>query len=264
VSRAFGGAARMIRHTGYMLSLLAWSLVLGLARHHGGRGFRRLVEQLHVQMVKSLGVVTVVALFMGMIVALQTGVELDRFGIAHRLGAVVGASMAREMGPFITGIILTATVGAAIAAELGTMRVSEEIDALELMNVDPRDFLIAPRIIALGMTAILLTVWVDVIGMVGGAIVAQNQFGVTFAQSFETAREVFQKENLLGFLSKDIYTGLVKAFVFGLFIGALSCAAGMRAKGGALGVGRAVRSSVVASVLVVLILGYLMTWMFWA
>ena len=104
----------------------------------------------------------------------------------------------------------------------------------------------------------------DAVGIVGGGFVARSQLGVGYKFYFDTVFDALQTPAKLVPIPKDIYTGLVKAFVFGLFIGALSCAAGMRAKGGALGVGRAVRSSVIASVLVVLILGYLLTWLFWA
>jgi len=249
---------------GFMLLLLARALLAGLWPRPLGRSFARLLEQMHVQLVKSLAVVSVVGVFTGMILALQMGETLQRYGLEDRLGGVVGATMAREMGPFITAIILAATVGASIAAELGTMRVSEEIDALELMNIDPVPFLVSPRIQALAVSAVLLTVWVNTIGVLGGALVAQSQFGVSFADSLEGARAIFATELMYGTLSKDIFSGLVKAGIFGLFIGALSCAAGLKASGGALGVGRAVRSSVVASVLVTLVVGYLVSWVFWA
>lgn len=260
----FVALADMTDQTGYMLSTAARALLVGLFPRPFGRGVARLFQQLYVQLVKSLGVVTVVGVFTGMILALQTGETLQNYGLEDRLGSLIGATMAREMGPFITSIILAATVGASIAAELGTMRVSQEIDALELMNIDPVPFLVSPRIQALGLSAVLLTVWVDVIGVIGGAVVAHSQYGVSYADTLEGARTTFASEMLYGSLSKDIFSGLTKALVFGLFVGALSCAAGLRAHGGALGVGRAVRSAVIGSVLVTLIIGYLVTWMFWA
>ena len=102
------------------------------------------------------------------------------------------------------------------------------------------------------------------LGTVGGAVVSVNQFGVPLQRSFESARNAFAGTMWFDVLPKDIFSGLAKSFVFGISIGGLSCAAGMKARGGALGVGRAVRSAVVSSVLLILILGYLMTWMFWA
>ena len=252
-----------VEHGGYTLVLLADALVRGTFPPRPARALGRLVEQLHVQLVKSLPVVAVVGIFMGMILALQTGEELRRYGAESGLPAIVAASMAREMGPFITAIILAATVGAAIAAELGTMRVSEEIDALELMNIDPVTFLVSPRIQALGISAALLTVLVDVIGVFGGAVVANAQYGIPYDDFFVGARDALSGNWLFGVLSKDVYSGLVKAFVFGLMIAALACAAGLRASGGALGVGRAVRQSVVAAVVSSLIVGYVLTWIFW-
>ena len=186
----FGALADSTEHAGFMLVLLLQSVVRGFTPRHPVRAFGRLVEQMHVQMVKSLGVVSVVAVFTGMILSLQTGETLHRYGAADQLPGIVGASMAREMGPFVTAIILAATVGSAIAAELGTMRVSEEIDALELMNIDPVGFLVSPRVIALGVTAVLLTLLVDVIGVVGGAVVAQAQFGTPMSTFFDGARAV--------------------------------------------------------------------------
>jgi phospholipid/cholesterol/gamma-HCH transport system permease protein len=124
-------------------------------------------------------------------------------------------------------------------------------------------FLVTPRIAALTLTALLLTAFVDGIGVAGGAVVANYHFGVRFADYFAAARETLSGATLLGVLPKDVYSGLTKACVFGLLIGALSCGSGLTAKGGALGVGRAVRTAVVASIVVILIVGYVLTWVFW-
>lgn len=260
----FAALTNATEHAGYTILLLVRGVGRGIFPPSPLRHARRVIEQMHVQMVKSLGVVTVTAAFSGMILALQTGETLQRYGVESQLGGIVGASMAREMGPFIASIILAATVGAAIAAELGTMRVSEEIDALELMNIEPVAFLVAPRVVALAVTSVLLTVLVDAIGVVGGAVVANTQFGTNYASFFESARSVLADETMLGSLSKDLYSGLTKALVFGFVNAAVACAAGLRAHGGALGVGRAVRHAVIASVLLTLVVGYVITWVFWA
>jgi phospholipid/cholesterol/gamma-HCH transport system permease protein len=172
--------------------------------------------------------------------------------------------MAREMGPFITSIILAATAGAAIAAELGTMKVSEEIDALELMNVDPVAFLVSPRVLSMGLSCFLLTVWVDFVGVCGGAVVAHAQHGTLYRDFLHGARETLASSEIFGGLSKGLFSGLVKAWFFGILIGGLACATGLKARGGALGVGRAVRAAVTASVVLTLIVGYILTWVFWA
>jgi phospholipid/cholesterol/gamma-HCH transport system permease protein len=214
--------------------------------------------------VKSLLVVTVVGAFTGMVLALQTGAELRDYGAEHQLPKIVAGTMAREMGPFITSIILAATAGAAIAAELGTMKVSEEIDALELMNVDPVAFLVSPRVLSMGLSCFLLTVWVDFVGVCGGAVVAHAQHGTLYRDFLHGARETLASSEIFGGLSKGLFSGLVKAWFFGILIGGLACATGLKARGGALGVGRAVRAAVTASVVLTLIVGYILTWVFWA
>lgn len=250
-----------VEQAGYMLVLLAQAAA-GLVRPRlPRRMFARFMEQLYTQTIKSLVVVAVVGVFTGMVLALQIGEELRRYGQEEVLGKVVAATLTREMGPFITAIILAATVGGSIAAELGTMRVSDEIDALELMNIDPVRFLVTPRIAALTMTAVLLTAFVDGIGVIGGAVIANSHFGVRYTDYFYAAQETLSSADLLG-LPKDIYSGLAKACVFGLLIGALGCGSGLTAKGGALGVGKAVRTAVVASIVVILIVGYILTWIF--
>jgi phospholipid/cholesterol/gamma-HCH transport system permease protein len=247
-----------------MLLLIVGAYARLVVNRRPGRAIRRLVAQLYVHAVKGFLVVTIVGAFSGMVVALQTGAELKAIGAEETLPRIVAASMAREMGPFITAIILAATAGAAIAAELGTMKVSDEIDALELMNVDPLSFLVSPRIVSMGLTCLGLTVWVDFVGMLGGAVVAHAQNGILYAQFAHGVRDTLAGEMLFGTLSKALYSGLVKAWFFGTLIGGLACSSGLRASGGALGVGRAVRTAVTASVVLTLIVGYLLTWFFWA
>lgn len=249
---------------GSALVLFARGWIGAVTPQHTTRALGRILEQLYGQTVKSLLVVGVVGTFMGMILALQVGEEIARYGGEGQLGNIVGASLAREMGPFIAAIILAATVGSAIAAELGTMRVSEEIDALELMNIDPIRFLVAPRLVATLLSAVVLTILVDLVGIVGGAVVAESQFGTTYRDFFDGVRSVFAGQSLWGILPKDVYTGLIKAAIFGALIGAIACNAGMRARGGALGVGKAVRGAVIASIVMTLVVGYLVTWVLWA
>lgn len=262
--RPLAVAADAIENTGYMLELVAGAFLRSVVQRQVGRAFRRLIDQLYLHSVKSLLVVTIVGAFTGMVLALQTGAELRVYGAEQQLPKIVAGSMAREMGPFITSIILAATAGAAIAAELGTMKVSEEIDALELMNVDPVAFLVSPRVLSMGLSCLLLTVWVDFIGVCGGAVVAHAQHGTLYADFFQGARETLASDRIFGGVSKALFSGLVKAWFFGLLIGGLACASGLTARGGALGVGRAVRTAVTASVVLTLIVGYVLTWIFWA
>jgi phospholipid/cholesterol/gamma-HCH transport system permease protein len=258
------GALDMVQGAGYSVTLLGTVVRRAFNPRHPGREFRGLVLQMYDHGVKAIPVVTLVAVFTGMIVSLQTGIEIRAYGQEAMVGRIVAASMAREMGPFITAIILTATAGSACAAELGTMRVSEEIDALEMMSIDPVRFLVVPRVLALGLMCFALAVLTNVFGTMGGALVAKSQLGVSYRVYFDGARDTLSGTFLLGVLPKDVWTGLLKAFVFGIVIGVVGCAQGLVAKGGALGVGRAVRQSVVASIVLVLVLGYYMTRAFYA
>lgn len=212
-------------------------------------------RQMFVSGVKSLGVVSIVALFTGMILALQTGIELSRFGTEEYVGIVILNSMVREMGPFMTAIIIAASVGSAIAAEIGTMAVSEELDALHVMDINPVRFLVVPRIWALAIMVPILTVYSNVLGVIGGAIVAKTQLLLDTDVYFKNALETLE--------NKDIFVGLFKSFVFGLTIGTVSCSQGLRASGGALGVGKATRLTVVQSLLLIIIFGYFITGIFY-
>ena len=182
------------------------------------------VRQMYDHGVKAVPVVILVAVFTGMIVCLQSGIEIRNYGQENLVGRIVAASMFREMGPFITAIILAATAGSSCAAEIGTMRVSEEIDALDMMAIDPVRFLVVPRVAALGLMCFALTVLTDAFGTLGGAFVAQAQLGVSWRTYFDGARDALGGDYFLGVLSKDVYSGLAKAFVFGIVIGLVGCA----------------------------------------
>lgn len=211
--------------------------------------------QLYLTGVKSLGVITVVALFTGMILALQTGLELRRFAQEVNIGTAVTVVMIREMGPFMTGLIIAASVGSAIAAQMGTMTVSEEIVALEVMSIDPRRFLVMPRLAALMIMMPLLTVYANFIGIAGGGVVGQSQLGVAYSAYFDNAMMYAQ--------NKDLYVGLLKAFFFGIIICTVACHQGFSTTGGAVGVGQATRKTVIISFLSILVVGYVITRMFY-
>ena len=211
--------------------------------------------------IQTLGVVLLVGLFMGMIVALQTGIELARLGQQDQIGTIVSLSMVREMGPFTTAIILAATVGSALAAELGTMSVSDELSALEVMSVDRTSLLVMPRVVALAVAAPALTVLCDMIGIVGGGFVANSQLYVAWDLYYDSALDAIVVPGQLLPLPTEVYSGLVKAFVFGIIVAIISCASGLRATGGALGVGRATRTAVRDSIIAVIISNYFMTWL---
>jgi phospholipid/cholesterol/gamma-HCH transport system permease protein len=211
--------------------------------------------QLYKTGIGTLPVVTVVSLFTGMILALQVGLELRRFNQEIYLGAAVMITLIREMAPFSCGMCLAACVGSAIAAELGTMKVNDEIDALEIMSISPIRFLAVPRILALVVMAPLIAFFCCVIGTLGGGIVGTTQLGVNFEQYMSSAMSMAEL--------KDLLVGLLKALVFGLVIGTVSVAQGMGTSLGATGVGRATQRSVVVSFLMILMLGYMITRVFY-
>ena len=220
-----------------------------------GRKRRETIQQLNLCTFGSMPVVFITALFTGMIVSLQTGQVLRDFGQESTLGYIVTIGMCREMGPVFTCLSLAGLVGSTYAAEIGTMKVSEEVDALEVMSIDPVYYLVMPRLIALSLAAVALTVYANVIGIAGGALVARANFDVDL--------EVFMKNGRDALKMKDIYGGLLKTFIFGTTIAVVACAQGLRAEGGPAGVGRATLRSVVISFMLILVFDYLLTWMIW-
>ena len=214
-----------------------------------------ILEQMLFVGVESLPVVSVVALFAGMIVALQTGHELARFQLQGTIGNIVAASVCREMGPVFAAIIVAGRVGSAMAAELGTMKVSEEIDALEAMSISPIRYLVMPRVAAILIMLPILTLYSDLIGMLGGAMVGRLQIGVSYYAFYQ--RVVRNLE------PKDIYIGVLKAAVFALIISSIACSQGLQANAGAQGVGRVTTRTVVFSLLFILIFNYFLTSIFY-
>ena len=221
----------------------------------GRRSRQDVLYQLYVAGIKSLGVITVVAAFTGMILALQTGLELRRFGLQSNIGTAVTVTMLREMGPFMAGLIIAASVGSAIAAQVGTMVVSEEVSALEIMSINPVRFIVMPRLVALAIMMPLLTVYTNILGVVGGAVVGATQLEVSMQAYFDNAR--------LYAANKDLYVGLLKAFVFGIVIATTACHQGFMASEGAVGVGQATRRTVIISFLTILVMGYMLTRVFY-
>jgi phospholipid/cholesterol/gamma-HCH transport system permease protein len=225
------------------------------------RKLREILDQMFVTGVRPLPVTLFVAVFAGMILSLQTGIELVAYGSHTLIGNIVALSMCREMGPFITATILAATVGSAMAAEIGTMKVSEEIEALEVMSIDPVRYLVMPRVVALSLMCPVLTVLASIVGILGGSIVARQHLDISFSFYIHSVVESLSQSTT--FLPKDVYVGVFKGWVFGLTIGIVGCSAGLRANGGALGVGRAVLNAVRNSVLLIIVFGYTITWFFY-
>ncbi len=247
----------LLTESGYRLDLL-WQTLRRLGHVFARR--RWIADQMVTLGLHMVHVVLIVGLFMGMIVALQTGIELARIGQQDQIGTIVYLSMVREMGPFITAIILAATAGSSIAAELGTMAVSEELSALEVLSIDRHKLLILPRIVALAVMCPLLTILCDTIGILGGGFVASSQLQVGWELYKETAIDALRPVKGVFDLPFDVYAGLLKSFVFGVIIAVISCAQGLQARGGALGVGHATRGAVRDSIIAVIVANYFMTY----
>ncbi len=205
--------------------------------------------------IKSIPVVIVTSIFTGMVFALQTYTGFKRFGAEAMVGTVVALSMTRELGPVLTGLIVAGRAGAAMAAELGTMRVTEQIDALETLATNPVKYLVVPRFISGVIMLPALTICADIIGILGGYFITVGMF--------DTSSVVYWKRTWDFLQVSDIYNGLIKACFFGASISLISCYRGFYAQGGAEGVGKATTGAVVLSSMTILISDYfLSSWLF--
>lgn len=212
---------------------------------------RDVAYQVQAVGVRSLVMVVTMAAFAGMVLAFQFGYGLERFGAKLYIGQTTVTALVRELGPILTALVAGGRIGAGIAAELGGMAVTEQIDAVRALGADPTQRLVAPRILAVTIAMPLLTVVADGVGALGGLVVAWLQYGVP-PRLFVTGVEDFVT---IG----DFGSGLVKAGVFGVIVGVISCSAGVRASGGTEGVGRATTRAVVAAALTVLGADFLLT-----
>lgn len=205
--------------------------------------------------VRSLPVVLITAIFTGMVFALQTFTGFKRFGAEALVGTVVALSMTRELGPVLTGLIVAGRAGAAMAAELGTMRVTEQIDALETLATNPVKYLIVPRFLAGVLMLPALATVADITGIIGGYFVTVGLF--------ETSSIVYWKRTWDYLEASDILNGLIKSGFFGASIALISCYKGFFTKGGAEGVGKATTGAVVLSSMTILISDYFLSaWLF--
>jgi len=200
----------------------------------------------------SFPVIGITSLFTGGVIALETYSAFHRFNAEYMIGAVVAISMARELGPVLSSLLVTARSGSAMAAEIGTMRVTEQIDALEMMAVNPIKYLITPRVYTSIASVVILTLFSDIIGYVGGYLVSVYLFGVNKTLFIRYTQDLTEM--------KDVYHGLVKAAVFGFLLATISCFYGYYTKGGAKGVGESTTKAVVTSSMAILIFDYLITY----
>ena len=218
--------------------------------------FRNLGRQLIEIGYYSLPVVGLTAIFTGMVLALQSYTGFSRFSAEGAVANVVVVSITRELGPVLAGLMVAGRIGAAMAAEIGTMRVTEQIDALSTLSTNPMKFMVAPRLIA-GVTMLpLLVVIADIIGVFGGYLVAVYKLGFNPANYLQNTFDALQTE--------DVVSGLVKAAVFGLIVTLMGCYHGYTSRGGAQGVGAATTNAVVSSAILILCFDYILTELFFS
>jgi phospholipid/cholesterol/gamma-HCH transport system permease protein len=212
--------------------------------------FRELLVQFEAIAVRSATIVTITALFTGMVLALQTVMSLARFGAKPYTGSFVGLAFVLELGPVLTALMVSGRVGAGITAELGSMAVTEQVDAIRAMGADPVQKLVVPRVFATTVGLPLLTICANVLGLLGGLLIAL-QYGITTNFYFRSVVSVVTLGDFAG--------GIFKAACFGWIIGMVGCYMGLSTTGGTVGVGRATTRAVVVASITVLVSDFFIT-----
>jgi phospholipid/cholesterol/gamma-HCH transport system permease protein len=210
-----------------------------------------IIEQFDAIGVASLTVVLLTGFFTGAVLALQSGQTLDQFGARPVVGRLVSASMVKELGPVLTGLMLTGRIGSGIAAELGSMMVTDQINALRALGTDPVRKLVVPRILAGIFMAPVLTIISDFVGIFGGWIVARFQLQVASGLYWSSITE--------GLYMQDLWMGLLKPFILGFVIVSIACHVGLQTTGGTQGVGKATTNAVVAGSVAVIAVDFFVT-----
>lgn len=218
------------------------------------RQFHRVLEQSFFIGYKTVPIVAILSIFIGGVLALQSGFSLSRLSGAQTfLGSIVGLSMCKELAPVMTAFLVAGRVGSAIAAELASMKVYQEIDALRTMNIPPVRILVMPRILAILLTMPILTTFSILIGWYGGAIVSKHIHFINLDPS------IYWRSLKEYVFFKDFFKGIVKAEIFGLIIILVSCSQGLRTQGGPREIGFSVTRAVVSSMILILLLDYFIT-----
>ena len=212
---------------------------------------KEIIRQMALLGADSVPIVMITILCTGMVFSVQTAKEFVRFGAGNNVGGIVAIAMARELVPVLTGVVVAGRIGAAIAAELGTMKVTEQIDALRVMAANPIQFLVVPRFIALVLMMPLLVVIGNLIGDIGGWIVSHFYAGISTFSYKQSIRELAELY--------DIFGGMIKSSFFGGIIAIVGCYKGLNAPNGAEGVGLATTASVVLSIILIFITNYFLS-----
>ncbi len=211
--------------------------------------FYQIIVQIKRMGFDSILLITVTSGFTGMVTSLQATYQTSGYIPEELIGVMVGKSMMIELAPVLTALVLAGRVGASIAAEIGTMKVSEQLDALEILAIDPVDFLYLPRVVGGFIVLPMLTVYANFVGIMSGFFVARFKYGVSGFEFFHNMRKMFD--------APDLWGGLIKSVVFGLIITTLACFIGSRARNGAEGVGRASTLTVVYASIFILLMDFI-------
>ncbi len=241
------------RRTAGELGLLTCRAFVALVRPP--YDFRAWIDQMELIGVRSLGVACITTIFTGMVLALQTAYSLPSLGVKYYIGTVVSKSLTRELGPVLIALIVGGRIGAGMTAELGTMKVTEQIDALRAMATDPVKKLVAPKLAATLIMLPCLTILGDALGILGGLIIAVGQL--------DLAAGLYANDVLSALTISDVLSGVGKSFFFAYFIAIIACHHGLTARGGADGVGRATTNTVVVAAIMVLVVDFFLTKLFY-
>lgn len=245
-----------LAYVGALASLVGSALYWAIVGPFRGKPLRwqRAVSQAMDVGVRALPILSLITFFIGLILALQSAYELRKLGALSLVPTAVAISVTRELGPLITAILVIGRSGSAFAAEIGTMRVTEEIDALETMAIEPVDFLVTPKLLGMIVMMPCLTIWASVMGIVGGSV-----FGVAQAD-FTWVR--YMRSSLDALYMRDVTTGLIKSIMFGITITAVGCYEGLSTGGGAEEIGRSTTRAVVISIFMVIAVDLVFTALF--
>jgi phospholipid/cholesterol/gamma-HCH transport system permease protein len=233
------------------IAVLFWRTLQALPEAWRQRA--KVSEQLFEIGNASLFMACLLSLFIGGVIALQTGPVLVERGLAGSVGGLVGLSMCKELAPVMMAVLIAGRIGSAMAAEIGSMRAYQEIDALVTMNINPVQYLVLPRLLAIAAALPMLVIFANLAGWMGGALVCvlNRDIAITFHAFFGNLREVVEL--------KDVVNGLIKSFAFAVVIGIVSCHQGLQTLGGPRAIGRSVTKAVVNSIVMILILDYFLT-----
>jgi phospholipid/cholesterol/gamma-HCH transport system permease protein len=230
--------------------LLAGQVVIHLISRPIHR--RNTMEQMAAVGPESLLIALITASFVGMVFTIQVTREFINFGAGSAVGGVLALTLARELGPVLTAVIIAGRVGSAFAAEIGTMRVTEQIDALHILKTDPIDYLVIPRVISCALMLPLLNVLAFITGMTGGLLIATSQYNIPYSVFLDSAKN---------FLTVwDLVSSLIKAFCFGILIAIIGTNWGLTTTGGAKGVGQSTTTAVVTALLAIFISNFFLSW----